>query len=522
MAIGELFDLDRLRSSNVSFIQLSELRKQWDGQLDMLLYFRDDAFPAVRRLVSKHMGLKPPGQESWARSPISAERGCSEEKVEELRAMLKPYRYVAMICYDDFAVETHKLAGTLLYDCGRDLCCAAYQARSPLLRKSPHVYELAGNFIRDKIGKHNKFIAAHIRPMPDDCVDLWKRPNEDLDPKEMTEICRTDFMYNRFVPNLQALQRKHNISTVFIMTHPVIRPRVFRMLKAGGINPVYMDMAELNASLQEPSSRVGGRPRISTPLSVSLLAVVEEAVSAAATVFMGTAESSMTGMIVQERLARGSPPASSYYMSRAPDCAELPCPLPGYYATSYEARLHNKDWLELRHTQRAAPPPPLRAGTAQQEEGAEGEEEGEEGEEAEEREDEGIAAAAEAGGGGLGGARRRDRDAGEEEGGRAAAEEEDQGPGIGSRGADEEGAGREGSRSVRGRKRRREERAETEEGEEEQPEETRDEAEAADGGAERRLVRAAWELPGQLGAAAGRDAHRGRRWLGVGAAGGGA
>ena len=197
---------------------------------------------------------------------------------------------------------------------------------------------------------------------------------------------------HRFVSNLQALQRKHNISTVFIMTHPVIRPRVFRMLKvrqqagisnsqtdtqnsnshhstthththththtrarthtvvllhrihclcalfslcslththmhthahtcthmhthtraqAGGISPVYMDMAELNASLhrqpspQQQQQQAGRGPRITTPLSVSLLAVVEEAVSAAATVFLGTAESSMTGMIVQVRCRCG-------------------------------------------------------------------------------------------------------------------------------------------------------------------------------------------------------------------------
>ncbi len=86
-------------------------------------------------------------------------------------------------------------------------------------------------------------------------------------------------------------------------------------MQAGGINPVYMDMAELNASMHQPQPtgtaatrkrgpRGGGaaRPRgFSTPLSVSMLAVVEEAVSAAATVFLGTAESSMTGMIVQVR-----------------------------------------------------------------------------------------------------------------------------------------------------------------------------------------------------------------------------
>ena len=38
----------------------------------------------------------------------------------------------------------------------------------------------------------------HIRPMPDACVDLWKTAQDILDPKEMYDICRTDFMYNRW------------------------------------------------------------------------------------------------------------------------------------------------------------------------------------------------------------------------------------------------------------------------------------------------------------------------------------
>jgi hypothetical protein len=58
--------------------------------------------------------------------------------------MLRPYQYVGMLCYDDFALQTHKLAGTLLSDCGSDMCCQAYKERSLLLHKSPKVRPIRG------------------------------------------------------------------------------------------------------------------------------------------------------------------------------------------------------------------------------------------------------------------------------------------------------------------------------------------------------------------------------------------
>ncbi|EFJ39283.1 hypothetical protein VOLCADRAFT_101155 [Volvox carteri f. nagariensis] len=87
--------------------------------------------------------------------------------------------------------------------------------------------------------------------------------------------------------------RLYNTTTVFIMTHPTIRPRVARMLKAGGINAAFLDLSDLMSINMEAA-----RP-LRSPMSFSLLAIVEEAVAADARAFLGTAESSMTGMIVQ-------------------------------------------------------------------------------------------------------------------------------------------------------------------------------------------------------------------------------
>ena len=74
--------------------------------------------------------------------------------------MLRPYRFVAMLSYDDFALQTHKLAGTLLSDCGADMCCEAYKQKGPLLRKSDRIQELAQDFISTSIGKGKPYIAG--------------------------------------------------------------------------------------------------------------------------------------------------------------------------------------------------------------------------------------------------------------------------------------------------------------------------------------------------------------------------
>ncbi|PNH01267.1 hypothetical protein TSOC_012859, partial [Tetrabaena socialis] len=319
LVTNELFDVRLLRAAGVahSFISGAEQAGGWNRTLDALLYFRDEPFPAVTRMLDA-MGLKAPPMEHWLRSPISVTRGCSHSHIRKLGRMLRPYRYVGMLCYDDFTLQTHKLAGTLLSDCGADACCQAYKEGSVALRHSLNMLDLAGSFVRQYIGADTPFLAVHIRPMPDPCVELWRQPQEELSEREMEDTCRTDFMLDRFVPNVRALQAAFNLSRVFVMTHPTIRPRVFRMLRAAGIQPIYMDMKHL-ATRESPPAGGGGpatagggepapagsdngggpAPLARSAPSFSLLAMVEEAVAAAATVFLGTAESSMTGMVVQ-------------------------------------------------------------------------------------------------------------------------------------------------------------------------------------------------------------------------------
>ncbi|KAG2486716.1 hypothetical protein HYH03_014644 [Edaphochlamys debaryana] len=399
MLFSELFDLDALRRGRVNHVLMHDLMASgWDGQLDAVVMLKDmNGFPQVERMCEL-MGLTAPREELWLRFPFSEHLGCTQDRIEQLRDMIKPYRYVGVLCFHDLVPQAHKLAGALLTDC-EDQCCQAYKDRSVLLRKSPLLHEVAGELMASTLGKHRRFIAAHVRPMPDSCVEAWELPQEALDPAQMTVSCNNTYLLGRLVPNLQALMRRYNTSTVFVLAHPNIRHRVSRMLQAGGIRPSYIDVGALNAASfatgakkgrrrahgpMDPAKRGsppdagtgpaprtlverggahgagGGRrpkraeavlqeledtaradqkavgpthggPRLHTPPSVSLLAVVEEAIAAAAVAFVGSKESSMTGVIVQERLARGMSPDDMYYFGPHLDCAELPCTLASFY-----------------------------------------------------------------------------------------------------------------------------------------------------------------------------------------------
>ena len=84
--------------------------------------------------------------------------------------MVRPYRYVGMVSYDDFTLHTHQLAGSLLSNCSDDACCQAYKAHSVLLRKSPRLFQMAEEFIHATIGPRRPFIAGwvagHLLPIP--------------------------------------------------------------------------------------------------------------------------------------------------------------------------------------------------------------------------------------------------------------------------------------------------------------------------------------------------------------------
>ncbi|EFJ43785.1 hypothetical protein VOLCADRAFT_95914 [Volvox carteri f. nagariensis] len=47
MSSKELFEIGLLTQAEVRFVFLDDLRKHWNGALDVIVYFRDDKFPQV-------------------------------------------------------------------------------------------------------------------------------------------------------------------------------------------------------------------------------------------------------------------------------------------------------------------------------------------------------------------------------------------------------------------------------------------------------------------------------------------
>ncbi|GFH29729.1 uncharacterized protein HaLaN_28441 [Haematococcus lacustris] len=108
-----------------------------------------------------------------------------------------------------------------------------------------------------------------------------------------------------FAARTRAALLRHNLTSLFVMAHPKIRPFVSeQLLKAlgwsaavcclqEGLRPTFMDETQL-AGLAGCSDR-----------SSTFLALVEMQVAVHASVLLGTAASSITETVVYERLSLG-------------------------------------------------------------------------------------------------------------------------------------------------------------------------------------------------------------------------
>ncbi|PNH06059.1 hypothetical protein TSOC_007621, partial [Tetrabaena socialis] len=124
---------------------------------------------------------------------------------------------------------------------------------------------------------------------------VWRRPLYDL--KLAGRMCKNRNLHTVLVAQTQRAMAAHDLRALFVMTIPQLRERVTQLYEAAGLAPVYYDEADLQEA-------VGYK-------STSLLGMVEEEVAFEADVFIGTSYSSMTGIIMQERFARGKPKDST-------------------------------------------------------------------------------------------------------------------------------------------------------------------------------------------------------------------
>ncbi|KXZ47728.1 hypothetical protein GPECTOR_33g610 [Gonium pectorale] len=230
----------------------------------------------------KEQGFQGPPEREWIVSPVTSWDGCTEDRIAELRKLIAPYKVVGVQTFHGLLYGSQWLAGPLLVPC-RDTCCRVYKELASSLRKSQLLFDMADRFIRERLGGI------------------------------------------QFVPSIKHLMAKYRTNTTFVMCHPKVRSVVQSQLRRAGVEPLFMDLKDIN------SSATGGSGAMATNVSYSLLAMVEEAVCIRAKAFVGTKESSMTGTIVQERLGHGVPPEDSYSFFGGIDYETRPIDVPAWY-----------------------------------------------------------------------------------------------------------------------------------------------------------------------------------------------
>ncbi len=167
-------------------VLLSDLFDQTDrykGTLDATIALAKKVL--VDELAHQMRLRMPEDKGLWFESPVSAIRGCHHEQIDQLRRMLKPYDVVGVQTYHSLVWNTHMLAGPVGPDCADSSCCHAYREASRLVRQHPDITAAARRFVRQRIGRGEAFVAAHIRPFPDPCVELWLEVQNGTVPEQV-------------------------------------------------------------------------------------------------------------------------------------------------------------------------------------------------------------------------------------------------------------------------------------------------------------------------------------------------
>lgn len=286
MPFEQVFDLDHV-SRHQSVVTLEEHREAgWDGVLDAVAHFGNKFLPQIK--TARALNVSDDGAAYIDFDSFQCTRG----QLEAMSSKLAKYRVVAFIVYENIVRDAGH--GVKLRVTG-DACHDEYLRVSAQLTKSPQLISMAQEFIKERLGGE-KYVAIHVRPYPDKCLYVWQRPeyNVNLAARE----CKNKNLYSVFAGQTKKAMDRWGLRQLFVMTYPVVRPKVKALLAAEGIRAVFYDEVDLEKA-------VGYK-------SISLLGMLEEEIAFEAEVFIGTSYSSMTGIIQQERFARGIPTTKTY------------------------------------------------------------------------------------------------------------------------------------------------------------------------------------------------------------------
>ncbi|KAG2500740.1 hypothetical protein HYH03_001504 [Edaphochlamys debaryana] len=248
MDMGLVFDLDRLSRFH-SIVTLAELQAQgWDGRLDVMGHF------GRTRLREARMTL----------------------------GILRAQK-IDITVGDDAYLELGKP------QCTPENIAAWAQKLLP--------YKIVGIPLRETLVPHATF-GVELTPTGEVCHDLYLQ--KEHDESKAGHTCKNPKLYFVFVnETMQQVRRlekargKGNVK-LFVMAYPELGSLLTKMYGEVGMQPVFYSMKNLQSEL-------GYKP------SVSLLSMVEQEFAFESDVFISSSLSSVSGMIVQERTARGKP-----------------------------------------------------------------------------------------------------------------------------------------------------------------------------------------------------------------------
>ncbi|GFR52194.1 hypothetical protein Agub_g14732, partial [Astrephomene gubernaculifera] len=214
----------------------------WNRTLDALLLLVP---PEQRQLLPdllRALDLQLPPQQHWINSPVTSWLGCSQQRIAKLRKLLQPYRIIAVQTFHGLLYGSQWLAGPMLSPCS-DACCEEYKQHALSVRKSEPLFRLADRFVRQRL-RSKPFLAVHLRPYPDPCVRIWTQEDTPDRTERLRTYCNNDYLLHRFVPGIQHLMSAYQLSTLFVMSPPLIRPMVREKLRQAGIEPVFMELQD--------------------------------------------------------------------------------------------------------------------------------------------------------------------------------------------------------------------------------------------------------------------------------------
>ncbi|KAL6746458.1 hypothetical protein V8C86DRAFT_1520587 [Haematococcus lacustris] len=317
----------------VDVITPDELRAEgWDGVVDALLYPHCSyTLPALLPYLS--MTLQASGgvmHPDTAQLDSRNHLRCDPQEFRDLALKLRPHTVVVSMLVLVAGGEMVDLAADAqqprppLPGCWQDLWEAKRRLRGNLWLRS-----LATVWAQRFLGPA-AYLALHIRPQSDVCINYWKARKFEVALMWADGACWRghEDLHLTFAARTRAALLRHNLTSLFVMAHPKIRPFVSEQLLKEGLRPTFMDETQL-AGLAGCSDR-----------SSTFLALVEMQVAVHASMLLGTAASSITETVVYERLSLGM--TSNEYVDRPhsprPPPRHPPAPPPGPSSAEQHSR----------------------------------------------------------------------------------------------------------------------------------------------------------------------------------------